>query len=844
MQLPINSLEDKALPARPDSFDYHGVQLELAGIDHGSDAATVIRTRMDDPSNSQELYQTTRRPSEITYNNFSRGADGDRGPRQSLSKSPMRRNFEGNSLSIPRPSGDNFLPAPLSPRRPASPMRVPSPEPVVRQDFSLAPGRERLTPMSDFRSHKRTISHESASWLDPIDESGGSTASSVHSRSSSRIIRKHIRQPSGETEAEFDAALDAAVEAAYDDGYEPMEPSPTEADEDAMAVSRRREELAKELVRQTERETAIEAAREHERQRQLSLDQQSLTYGGDFFDANDSDEEEERMLEEMTRGYVMEDFALGQRPKYQSSHPRQSDSSGFTSRTWHSSMGSNPATGATTLSAVSETTSSGTARKPSSPPMPPPTHSLPQPPLPRPSSTTGVRKRRLSGQNAKQLKIETSTLGPPPPVPAPPATSALTANAPQSSSNYIVQQRQALSAVSTRAGPFSMRAPPSPARGISPADVFGPTSPPGGQDDEAPTGSPSSIRPSMRKNFSSSSLKSLKSRQISLSHIDDADPLPMTPLSQQVSNSSVTRLPMMPALPTPIAATFGDKMAGGIGGLQLFDSDFHPPPVQSPNPTHYQQQNPDMPLPLEPCPSDPMFRPFWLMRALYQTLAHPRGGYISTRLFVPQDAWRVKGVKLRNIEDKISQCDLLTAALMKLARVDSTDADAMLDEMQSFENIIETVQATLSRRLGTEVGTQGVFNVKEEKEPEAPPVPRNNSISGKAGAFSWRRLRSKGSAANLASAYGAKTITTGGGTSGVSGIPEGDVISPGGSMPSLPMVAHPSSRPAKRDVASVKFDGPNANYMASLARLFDAAQTVGKFLPPPSPPHILLPVNP
>lgn len=703
----------------------------------------------------------------------------------------------------------------------------------MRQDFSLTSERDRLAVSLEFRSHRRNLSHESASWLDPIDESGGSTTSSVHSRSSSRIMRKHIRQPSGDTEAEFDAALDAAVEAAYDDGYEPTEPSAMPYDgiaEDRLATSMRRVGLAKEIVRQAERDAAIEMAREHERQRQISFGQPSQTYGGGFFDANDSDEEEERMLEEMTRGYVMEDFTLDQQSRYQSSVPRQSDSSGLTSRTWHSSMGSNPPTGTTTLSAVSEMASPSNLHKVSSPPMPPPTQSLPQPPLNRPSSSTGVRNRRLSGQTTKQLKIETSKLGPPPTIPPPPITTSSAIQS-QSTSNYIVQQRQALSAVSTRPGPFSMRAPSSPVRGISPADAAGPASPPGVQDDEARTDSPSSARPGMRKNFSSSSLKSLKSRQISVSHIDDADPLPMTPLSQQVSNSSVSRLPMMPPLPTPIVTSFGDKMAGGFGGLHLFDSDFHSPVPRSPSSTHYDQQtNPDIPLPLEPCPSDPMFRPFWLMRALYQTLAHPRGGYISNRLFVPQDAWKVKGVKLRNIEDKISQCDLLTAALLKLAFVDSTDADALLDEMQSFENILETVQATLSRKLGTEVGTQGIVTFKEEKETEAPPVPRNNSISGKGSAFSWRRLRSKGSAVNLASAYGVKTNGSGGGgASVVPGIPERDVMSPGGSMPSLPMVAHPSSRPAKRDVSSVKFDGPNANYMSSLARLFDAAQTVGRF---------------
>ncbi|KAI1350725.1 hypothetical protein F5Y01DRAFT_325964 [Xylaria sp. FL0043] len=816
--VPVNPHGDKALPARPDSFDYHGVQMELAGVDNQSDTATITRLRRDESPNLLTSSQTGRRPSEsTTYRDFSRNADANQGSRQaSFSRSPMRRNFERSALTVPRSSDDSFLPAPLSPRRPTSPPRIPSPEPIR---FAGAP---------DFRSHRRNLSHESASWLDPIDESGGSTASSVHSRSSSRIMRKHIRQPSGDTEAEFDAALDAAVEAAYDDGYEPMESSILtydEVDEDRIATTMRRVELAKERVRQTEREAAIELARERERQRQMSLSQQSQTYGGDFFDANDSDEEEERMLEEMTRGYVMEDLSVGRQSRYRSSVPRESDSSGLTSRTWHSSMGSNPPTGTTSFSMVSEA-ASGTLRKASSPPpMPPPTQSLPQPPVNRPPSTTGVRNRRLSGQNMKQLKIETSKLGPPPSMPPPPLTTSVVQSQPTSS--YIAQQRQALSANLTRAGSSSMRVPSSPVRGVSPADAAGPVSPPGAHDEEVRTGSPSAILPGMRKNFSSSSLKSLKSRQMSLSHIDDVDPLPMTPLSQQVSNSSVSRLPTMPTLPTPITTTFAGGTVGGVGGLHLFDSDFHSPVAQSPNSTqHHQQQNLDLPLPLEPCPSDPMFRPFWLMRALYQTLAHPRGGYISNRLFVPQDAWKVKGVKLRNIEDKISQCDLLTAGLLTLARVDSNDADAMLDEMQVFENLLETVQATLSRRLGAEVGTQGVPTFKEEKEAEAPVVPRNNSISGKGGAFSWRRLRSKGSAVNLASTYGGKANANGSSASSVPGIPERDPMSPSGTMPSLPMVAHPSSRPAKRDVASVKFDGPNANYMASLARLFDAAQTV------------------
>ncbi|KAI1812617.1 hypothetical protein GGS20DRAFT_578210 [Poronia punctata] len=820
--------DDKALPARPDSPGYHGVHLELAGGDSQSDAATITRSTRDPSPN----LQISSHPTTI-YSDFSRTADTSQGLLPPFSGPAMRRHFEGGSLTIPR-SDAGIVPAPLSPFRPTTPAaKAPTPEPIVRQDFSMGAERERQ--VSDYRAHGRNLSHESASWLDPIDESGGSVGSSVHSRSSSRIIRKHIRQPSGNTEAEFDAALDAAVEAAYDDGYEPMEPPSLNHDEDednVMAASMRKVELARERVRETGREMAIETARGHERQRQMSLGQDSQVYGG-FFDANDSDEEEERMLEEMTRGYVMEDFTLNQKPRYQSSVPRESDSSGLTSRTWHSSMGSNPATGTTTLTTVSEMASQGNSIDPSSlPSMPPPTQSLPQPPTNRLSTVAGMRNRRISSQNTKQLKIETSKLGPAPTVPLAPsaATSSAASSAvpPKPSGNYIAQQRQALSATSTR-GPFSTLAPASPVRGISPAEApaHTPMSPVDDEDEEYfGTGSPTAIGPGMRKNFSSSSLKSLKSRQLSLSHGDEHDPSPVTPLSRQISNTSVTRQPV-PALPTPLATTFAEKMTGGgFGGLHLFDSDFHAPDVQSPGSSHgVQQQSPDVPLPLEPCPSEAMFRPFWLMRALYQTLAHPRGGYISNKLFVPREAWNVKGVKLRNVEDKVSACDLLTAALLKLARVDSTDADALLDEMQSFENYIETVQGTLTRRLGGEVGTQGMNTLKEEKESEPALIPRNNSVSVKAGAFSWRRLRSKGSAVNLAATYSVKSATNGMGA-GVAGIPEKEVTSSGGSIPSLPMVAHPSSRPAKRDVASVKFDGPNANYMASLARLFDAAQIV------------------
>ncbi|KAI2601991.1 hypothetical protein GGR54DRAFT_654882 [Hypoxylon sp. NC1633] len=811
--VPAYPQNDKALPARPESFgDFHGIQNELAGVEDTTEATpAAIISRGESPTTDATHLRSSPIPGQ------------DQRPLQSsFSTSHTRRNFEGASLSLPHPQGVGFVPAPLSPRRPTSPAKPPTPEPIVRQDFSWP--SERLAAENSARSHRRNLSHESASWLDPIDESGGSASTSVHSRSSSLgVRRKHVRHASGNTEAEFDAALDAAVEAAYDDGYEPMDSYGTAYDDDGdnddgvdvVVNAMRKVELAKERVRQTEREAAIELARERERQRQMVLGQKSQTFGGDFFDANDSDEEE-RMLEEMTKGYVMDEFALNHHRSRQSQSqiPRESDSSGMTSRTWHSSLGSNPPTATTVLSTVTEMPPPGSSPKKAQP-------SLSSPPQPQQTSpTSGVRNRRLSGQNPRQLKIETFKLGQPPGALSAVMSSVQT----KTPGGYIVQQSQALSATSTRPGPFSTRAPSSPVRGIGAADAFGPPSPPAPQagaqeSEELRTDSPSSVRPGIRKNFSSSSLKSLKTRQFSISHIDDSDISPNTPLSYQISNTSISRQPTIPALPTPLAAAFHEKMTGGIGGLHLFDSDFHSPTSRSPNQLyhhHHLHHSPDVPIPLEPCPSDAMLRPFWLMRALYQTLAHPRGGYISNRLFVPRDAWKVKGVKLRALEDKMAQCDLLTAALLKLTR-----------EMQSFENILEMVQVTLARKLGNEVGTQGVSAFREEGDADAAPsVPRSASISGKGGTFSWRRLRNKGSAANMTNAYGGKSNSGGSSGGGPPSSNEREAFSSTGSIPSLPMTAHPSSKPAKRDVASVNFDGPYGNYMASLARLFDAAQAV------------------
>ncbi|PBP16290.1 MIT domain-containing protein [Diplocarpon rosae] len=760
---------------------------------------------------------------------------------RAYSKSPMRERIVEAGVDLAPPLDNHYMPPPLSPRRPASPPHhgASSTHPRPQSSGRLTPN---LGGLSATKGHTRAASNESMSWLDTIDESGDSTASSVHSRTSSmRIRRKYIRAPSGAAETEFDTALDAAIEAAYDEGFEPTgtsDPIPYDYDGDddeIVAQVRRKVERAKERVRETERDARIHTSRDAERERALRNAPAQLESPDDEYDANES-EEEERMLEEMTRDYVMDDFEFGLQSK--SALPRESDSSGFSGRTWKSSIGSDPTTAGTSLSTVTETSTLPrlpvTQTKTTPPLHPPPSQALPPPPNPGPQqhpvpAPSSVRSRRLSGQNAKQLKIETKTrkISLPPPMPPPrlpegsdpiyPKTAGLPRQlqpSPAASGRLVISQsaRQFSSPFPGAASPTEILSPPTPTlhHTLTNESDQGPLS-------DSPGGSQSRGR--LRKNFSSSSLKNMKSRNLSVSNVDDggSDISPITPSTAQFHGRDPNgKLPAIPALPTPMAAAFMEKTSGmSTGGMYLFNGDTHSPESPgSPNPL-----GAGAPVPLEPCPTEYLLRPFWLMRALYQTISHPRGGYLSTKLLVPRDVWRVKGVKIKGVEDKIANCDLLTAALTKLARVDTLDADAVLEEMQALEGVFEQAQVMLSKKLGNDVGIHGSGGMFKDAsvgaEPETSNVAsKSSSMSSKSSSFSWRRLRPKNSGAALSSAYASKVPTDG--------------PREGLTMATLPMTSTSVSkvRFAKRDVSQLQFSGPNANYMGALARLFEAAQTI------------------
>lgn len=769
------------------------------------------------------------------------------------------------SMHLQTPLYEDDMPPPLSPRRPSSP----APAPRHEAEEESEPAKE--------------VDDQHTSWLNTINESSGSSAASVHSRRSSfGLRRKRIRPTSGATEADFNAALDAAIEVAYDDGFEPDDEEDDEMDlmddpqyqadpSDPLSHIRRNVELARVNAREAERQAAISQARSTER-----LQQQSLVAPRNSLDGygDDEGEEEERMLEEWTRDFVLDDTEYSTQTK--SALPRESDSSSFSGRTW-GSIGSSPMSAS--LPAVAEVAnlpslSTQMNEKSVPPPLhPPPSSALPPPPAaPGSGSDTstngplnrsagfssrgtspGVRERRLSGMKAKQLKIETNT-GPygalaqaPKTQPAPAVAPLLQAplDAPMSAYNtdpYLTEdstpalQSPALfppsaTLASSRKGSFPLTG--SDAGEPVSATASAITKVTSADSDTLAASTPSSPArlqsrgaTGLRKNFSSSSLRS----KSFTAGGDNQEASPNTSLS---SVGSATRIPQVPSpavpiLPTPAETNFLPK-AQSSAGIYLFDCDIH-------SPNHPGQPNPlaaNAPLPLEPCPESSLLRPFWFLRAIYQTIAHPRGGYITTKLFVPRDIWRVKNLKLKNVEEKVSTCDLLTAALLKLSKVDTLNADAVLEEMQFLETIIDRAKANLSKKLGSEVGLQGVagtfknaptLDIDAASNTDANPPPSATS-SNKSYLKSWRKLRSTKSLG-----VGATPASVARGAGDASSSKEALT------MPSLPMTTSQNPRFPKRDLSQVQCMGPNPSYMGALARLCDAAQILGMqifYLEPP-----------
>nr|POE65368.1 hypothetical protein CFP56_73013 [Quercus suber] len=718
---------------------------------------------------------------------------------------------------------NSYMPAPLTPRKQTSTEELAS---IEQQPVQKKPELSELEPIQA-TLHRRT-STTSTSWLGTVDESGSSSPSSVHSKSSKTgLRRKHLRNTSGDTDPDFDAAFDAAVEAAYDEGLEP------------------------DLEARRKRESALAHGQSHAFNTTNRNVLNTLSPVNEVFPNTSEIErdhaEEERILDEITAEYAQGfNFDLSNK----SAVPRQSDSSGYSRSTWQSSQASmDRTTAATSLSTVAEDGlfarfAEDVVGTPSSvntlrlePPMhlppapPPPSIDLPQLPEPGSARLSTVRSRRLSGQNTKQLKIQTSTSQ----TEFSRKRASTFDQSPSPRHNTFETHTQdgnaskiaASNGPKTSDGMRSLRSPPSIQLRSAISDTGLPTLAREGvwrrSLDEMGDQPPTSAKPVLvRKNKSSMSLRA--EHMVLLASPDvDITPNVLTPMSSTFMTFASKRhhdpLHSQRARQPLLDAGVADGTVPD--GIYLFDTSLSSP--QSPSSPKSQGM---VPSPLEPCPESFLLRPFWLMRALTSTLTHPRGGYVTKRLFVPREVWQTKNVKLKSVEDKVANCDLLTAALGRLASVDTFDADAVMVELQSFEEVMERVQISLAKKLGGEVGVHGISGTFKDAPTSVAPSsgtnyssevtsgPEKTKSKENKGSYlsSWRKLRSKSSGAPLNSG------------SGIQRTVEKELSG----MPSVPMTSFVpvERRGHRRDVRHLTFDGPNKDYMGSLARLFDGAQVL------------------
>jgi hypothetical protein len=762
-------------------------------------------------------------------------ADVERAGRNSNDASPSRtlvnpsryrqsviQEDENNSIQLPPPDNprNTYMPAPLLPRKTSSPTLDSS------KDFGWS-SREHEEPSheADDILRDRTESNASVSWLDTIDESGSSDTSSVHSMTShDGLHRKHIRNQSGETDPDFDAAFDAAVEAAYNEGLEP----------DLDGQSKR--ETIHARVRPESELLPLAAFGENVSPRDLSH------FNAGLDDDDDDDDEEERILSEFTQDYG-HGFKFDLDSK--SALPRQSDSSGYSRSTWQSSQVSDRNTAGSSLSTVPEDllnarfsgkpasiVSSVNTVRADAPPGPPPTSALPRPPSPTEKRiSASVRSRRLSGQNMKQLRIETSTARP-----VSRKRASTFHHSPGADMTDEEQRNRIFGSDVLIGAPLEqstsdpeheqvLRSPPS-------IDVRGTVSRTDSSEIDTVDEHPGDLRPSkpslFRKNKSSISLREYQLR-------DDSDHTVSTPMSATFATLRPKQsMEPLTSQRSNFALLSTSAVDGHhINGTYLFDTSIsatHAP--SSPRSSTEASQPPG----LEPCPESSLLRPFWLMRAISSSITHTRGGFVTTRLFVPHDVWLTRGVKLKSLDEKVANIDLLTAALGRIAGVDTYDADAVMEELQGFEEVMERVQATLTKKLGSDVGvhgsmamfrdassagTNGAHTTLSSDAASGTTDKAAKSNSGKSYLSSWRKLRSKSSGTPLSSTTKPTAATT--------------VVADKGeshTMASVPMTSFiPVERRGQKAAPNLKamaFEGPQKEYMGSLARLVQGMAILGK----------------
>ncbi|PNS20736.1 hypothetical protein CAC42_2981 [Sphaceloma murrayae] len=761
LQMPAGGAAEKQLPPRPTSNGSDDLAPQLDILSPVSPLVTPAELPGDVPrAHAQGSGRT--RDSFLTdaIRQVEGGSDqGFLGPLWERSKSPAGLVQDGDRSRDDLNGPD--APPPLTPNRSQSPQ--PPPKDAPPQD---AP--------------KKDENGEPGSWLNTIDESDSDDASSVHSAKHGALRRKDLSNDKTNM-SDFDTAFDEAVEAAYEEGYEP-----------------------------------------------------------------DHGDEEQQMMDDIAKDYMDQDFNFNLKSK--SAVPRESASSAYTRSTWQSSVGGpDRTTAATSLSTLSEDSGTGGVVFPrshhqaqASTSTVQTTESTVDIPASAFDATTSTgtsqileRRNRLSGQSfsLKPLTIETA---PSPQRKRAPSTASRRTDYSQRDLDPTPWETQPKAAEvtpwevqdkSAEITPWEVQAPSAdfkPARmgslrKHSDKEVWTPN----------PSSAVSDSGSSIVGDISSPKARYLRSQKSSLSLRETAlgamtptegEPAP-TPTSATFSQHYTRRNDSTSHLSQRSGTVASSSVpplpdAGQQGGYYLFDTTLGRSIEQGLSSSPRTSKETVPPTPFEPCPDSALLRPFWLLRLIANTTTHPRGAYITTRLFMPHEAWMNRSAKLKNLEDKISACDLLTAALARLGEVDTYDADAVLAELQQFEETMERVQVMLIKKLGNEVGVNasGALFKDADKNADSPPDGIKDSKS--TGKFSWRKFRGKNSVSSSA---------------GLTNPVKGATVE-STTMPTVPMTSFSGvekrtahRREALRDAV---FEGPHKDYMAAIAKLCEAAQVL------------------
>ncbi|KAI4715352.1 hypothetical protein E4T48_08471 [Aureobasidium sp. EXF-10727] len=789
---------DKQLPPRPMSNE--SMTSAVSGPDRSSaiiETATLTRIIDAPPSKHASVVPSPMDGPPISFLAISPG----HGPRTSFLTNAIQE-VEGTSTP------GAFL-GPLWEReRSRSPFRDSTISHETARPYNLEPALmpRPLTPRG-YEEHEGSVELDSrpttaesqeiqqevdpVSWLDTIDESGSSgspsnttTSSrspsfSVHERSPKRgLHRRDISGTISHASLDFDAAFDAAVEAAYEDGYEVdenflLDPQPPVQDSQTT----------------------------HEPDSNLPT-ASSLSYYATFDGQLDDDEaEEERILADITNDYIDHGFDFDIQSK--SALPRQSDSSTYSGRTYQSSQVSNRTTAGTSLSTVAENvvsrhTPSSSLATDISKTSPEQTSGAQQ---------TATPSRKTAGPNFKQLKIETSrkptlrSRGYTNTEPKEVADGAAAED--EADADRRISEVPSLRRVEAAlASPYHMRSAASDTATSMSLDSLP-------ESGDVLNSSYRSPRPRMFRGRNKSSL-SLRETGGFIS--EETDTAPASPMSAFPGGGEAP--PFRRYITPPGGSMSITRTDSASGGHHIFEN-FLNPPNQPPSPGADDSLSPSS---LEPCPEPTLLRPFWMLRCIAGVINQPRGGFLTTRLFVPRQIWMNRTVKLKSVEDKIANCDLLTAALGKLSKVDTYDADAVLEELQGFEEVMERVQTVLVKRLGSEVGVQGASALFKDAAVQIDSTGTTADVrepkQNKSYLSSWRKLRGKNS--------------TGGVTVPLSSTRTDKEVA---NMTSVPMTSFVpiDKRTAHKNISSketVSFEGPHREYMSSVSRLCEAVQVL------------------